>query len=255
LQAGNPADIEDVCARLQDFVESLTVPRTLAVMIGSAIESHNKNNVNSDLLMFRSSANVEDLEGLSGAGLYDSIANVRRDDPEAVERALKQVWASLFSRRAMLARASLGIHPKDAHMAVLIQPQVAPALSFVLHTNHPLMDDALLAELAPGHGEILASGTRGSGWRLSVSPSGVVSDAFANFSEALVPGHDGSLVVKCMDYSREDLSNSSEVREKLGKQLGVVGKFLQHSFGDVPQDVEGGIVSDGIYVFQSRPQP
>jgi len=255
LQAGNPADIEDVCARLQDFVESLTVPGTLAVMIGSAIESHDNNNVSSDLLMFRSSANVEDLEGLSGAGLYDSIANVRRDDPEAVERALKQVWASLFSRRAMLARASLGIHPKDAHMAVLIQPQVAPALSFVLHTNHPLMDDALLAEIAPGHGEILASGTRGSGWRLSVSPSGVVSDAFANFSEALVPGHDGSLVVKTMDYSVVDLSNSSEVREKLGKQLGVVGKFLQHSFGDVPQDVEGGVVGDGIYVFQSRPQP
>ena len=254
LRAGDPAEIEEVCSCLQSFVESLSVPRTLSVMICTAMEGLS-GAIGSDMLMLRSSANVEDLEGLSGAGLYDSVTNVRGNDPEAVERAIKQVWASLFSRRAMLARASLGIHPKDAHMAVLVQPQLSPSLSFVLHTDHPMVDDALLAELAPGHGEILASGTRGSGWRLTVSPSGVLSDAFANFSEAFVPGRGGSLVVKTMDYSKEDLSCSTEVREKLGKQLGVVGKFLEHSFGDVPQDVEGGIVRDGIYVFQSRPQP
>ena len=207
------------------------------------------------LLMLRSSANVEDLAGLSGAGLYDSITNVRRDDPESIERALKKVWASLFSRRAMLARASLGIHPKDAHMAVLVQPQLAPALSFVLHSSHPMEEDALLAELAPGHGELLASGTRGSGWRLTVSPSGVVSDSFANFSEALLPNYAGTLTSKTMDYSREELSCSSEARERLGKQLGVVGKYLEASFGGVAQDVEGAIVGDALYVFQTRPQP
>ena len=55
-------------------------------------------------------------------------------------------------------------------MAVLVQQQLSPDTSFVLHTASPLDEgpDALYAELAVGLGETLASGTRGSPWRLSV---------------------------------------------------------------------------------------
>lgn len=55
-------------------------------------------------------------------------------------------------------------------MAVLIQEQLSPDTSFVLHTASPLGGDAdvLVAELAVGLGETLASGTRGSPWRLAV---------------------------------------------------------------------------------------
>lgn len=55
-------------------------------------------------------------------------------------------------------------------MAVLVQQQLSPDTSFVLHTASPLDegDAALYAELAVGLGETLASGTRGSPWRLSV---------------------------------------------------------------------------------------
>lgn len=58
-------------------------------------------------------------------------------------------------------------------MAVLIQQQVAPDFSFVLHTSSPLEHDdkQLYAELAVGLGETLASGTRGSPWRLAVDKS------------------------------------------------------------------------------------
>lgn len=55
-------------------------------------------------------------------------------------------------------------------MAVLIQEQLVPEYSFILHTQSPVSadEDALYAELAAGLGETLASGTRGSPWRLSV---------------------------------------------------------------------------------------
>lgn len=61
----------------------------------------------------------------------------------------------------------------DAAMAVLVQQQLSPDLSFVLHTVSPLDGDkdAMYAELAVGLGETLASGTRGSPWRLAVSKS------------------------------------------------------------------------------------
>jgi phosphoglucan,water dikinase len=247
-----PSSIEGICERLQDFVMDLNIPRTISVMIGSAMSTKDPD---SPMLIFRSSANVEDLEGLSGAGLYDSVMNVSRDDPESIETAIKKVWASLFSRRAMSARHSLGIHPKEAHMAVLVQPQLAPNLSYVLHTKHPLVEDAILAEIAPGQGEILASGTRGSAWRLTIQPNSVLCDSFANFSEAYIPDRFGFLDYKTMDYSRHDLSCSVEAREIVGKQLGVVGKYLENMFGEIPQDVEGAIIDGTIYVLQARPQP
>ena len=73
----------------------------------------------------------------------------------------------------MMGPAAAGVPQKEACMAVLIQEQLAPEMSFVLHTVSPLDhdEDTLYAELAAGLGETLASGTRGSPWRLSVQKS------------------------------------------------------------------------------------
>lgn len=66
-----------------------------------------------------------------------------------------------------------GVRQADAAMAVLIQEQLKPEVSFILHTQNPVSadEDALYAELATGLGETLASGTRGSPWRISVNYS------------------------------------------------------------------------------------
>jgi phosphoglucan,water dikinase len=70
-------------------------------------------------------------------------------------------------------------------MAVLIQEQLKPEYSFILHTQSPVSADegALYAELATGLGETLASGTRGSPWRISVShSSGEAHDVLLTWS-------------------------------------------------------------------------
>ena len=59
-------------------------------------------------VIVRSSANVEDLAGMSGAGLYDSIPNVPLASSGAFETALTSVWASLYTRRAVLSRRAAG---------------------------------------------------------------------------------------------------------------------------------------------------
>lgn len=63
---------------------------------------------NDATVIVRSSANVEDLAGMSGAGLYNSIPNVTLTSPGAFEAALASVWASLYSRRAVLSRRAAG---------------------------------------------------------------------------------------------------------------------------------------------------
>ena len=84
------------------------------------------------IVIARSSANVEDLEGLSGAGLYDSIPNLDADDVLAMAGGVAEVWASLFSRRAVLSRRAAGIAQADACMAVLVQVRTTGAVTALL---------------------------------------------------------------------------------------------------------------------------
>lgn len=82
--------------------------------------------------------------------------------------------------------------------------------------------------------------------------------AFANFSQALVKarkGHSSGLYGSMtVDYSKQELSLSEDTRTKVGKQLSTVGEALQRAFKG-PQDVEGALVGDRVYIVQARPQP
>ncbi|KAF5841743.1 hypothetical protein DUNSADRAFT_11523 [Dunaliella salina] len=113
-------------------------------------------------------------------------------------------------------------------------------------------------------GETLASGTRGTPWRLEMNKgTGKVDTlAFANFSHALmVPTTSGGrgLVEVPVDYTKQPLSHDAEFRDKVGKQMLAVGMAIEDYFGKEPQDIEGGLVTGsgkdmGMVVFQTRPQ-
>ncbi|KAL8430790.1 hypothetical protein Efla_004026 [Eimeria flavescens] len=179
-------DIEPLCSRMQQLILSLPLPPTVQQEAAAFFGSKAR-------LCLRSSANVEDLAGLSAAGLYESVANVPVAEAAAMQSAACTVWASLFSRRAVLARKVAAISQRDACMAVLMQELLVPELSFVLHTGgldyssssssssrkreagkggkeeEEEQAPEVYAELAPGLGEILASARmRGSAYRMLV---------------------------------------------------------------------------------------
>lgn len=163
---------------------------------------------------------------------------------------------------------------------------LAPDVSFVLHTADPLAGTAgerdssrVYAEVAPGLGETLASGTEGSAWRMSLAKAdgAVTVHSFANFAEAYLPvrgaqaanppgtsiygstavgsGVQPGMVAKMtVDYSKQELSRSEDARLQLGQGLAKVGAAMETAFG-AAQDVEGAVVDGAIYVVQSRPQP
>ncbi|GJY48150.1 hypothetical protein Tco_0438106 [Tanacetum coccineum] len=91
--------------------------------------------------------------------------------------------------------------------------------------------------------ETLASGTRGTPWRLSFEKfDGVVKTlAFANFSEEMVVAGgvaDGEVLHLNVDYSKKPLTVNSVFRQQLEQRLGSVGLFLEQKFRSA-QDVEG----------------
>jgi hypothetical protein len=83
----------------------------------------------------RSSTNAEDLPGFSGAGLYDTVPNVR--GAEAVAVAVKKVWASVWNLAAYEERELYRIDHRQVYGAVLVQIGIAATAAGVLVTCHP----------------------------------------------------------------------------------------------------------------------
>ena len=243
---GNSKSLERRCGFMQTLITDMIVPKTFLRGVASHFGAGSR-------VAVRSSANVEDLKGMSAAGLYESVLNVPADDLDRLEAAIKIVWASLYSRRAVLSRKSAGVAEADACMAVLIQDMVDSEYSFVLNTEDPITNDAnfLYAEVALGLGETLASGAQGSPWRLRINKrdaGDVEILAFANFSQQ-AETHDGAAV----DYSRLKFTEDPEALRALGSRLAQIGCGLEAYFGE-PQDIEGALVGDDdVYIVQSRP--
>ena len=81
-------------------------------------------------LRYRSSTNNEDLQGFSGAGLYDS----KTQDPEeteedGIDKSIKGVWASLWNFRAFTEREFHRIDHMATAMGVLVHPNYSDELA------------------------------------------------------------------------------------------------------------------------------
>jgi hypothetical protein len=71
-------------------------------------------------MRFRSSTNAEDLDGFTGAGLYDSYSGDPNDPDRPVVDAVRKTWASLWNFRAFEEREWRGISHESVGMAMLV---------------------------------------------------------------------------------------------------------------------------------------
>lgn len=269
--AGETAAATSASADVRSFMESKL---ELSATVISAIQAILPDS--SARVMVRSSANCEDLEDMSGAGLYDSIANVDSSSPEALGIAIRRVWASLWTQRAASSRAAYGVPHKEAYMAVLIQQMVTAEVSFIAFSHNPVDksdSSSVYIELASGMGETLASAaTAGQPYRIRVDrdkPRAVTVDGLASFGCALVPSADGAGEVsptglrrKIVDYSSERLTVDEEFRKAISTRIASVVLELEAQLCG-PQDVEGAItgiaagndaMSAQLFIVQARPQ-
>jgi pyruvate,water dikinase len=69
---------------------------------------------------FRSSTNAEDIEGFNGAGLYESKTGIVGDSIKSFEKAIKQVWASVWNESSYWEREIFGIDQSNIAMGVLV---------------------------------------------------------------------------------------------------------------------------------------
>jgi pyruvate,water dikinase len=168
------------------------------------------------LMAVRSSATAEDMADASFAGQYRSFLEI--DDDEALLRAVKLVWSSLWLPAPRAYRAHTKVSEDDLAMSVVVMELVQAQRAGVVFTINPAgsLND-LRIEAVEGLGEQLVSG--------EVTP------------EAFV------------------LPRSSAHRPSVGPVLDeavLVALDLERKFGD-PQDVEWAHDGDRLYIVQTRP--
>jgi len=71
-------------------------------------------------MRFRSSTNAEDMEGFSGAGIYTSKTGEIGNPNKPIDKAIKKVWASLWSYNAFMEREAFNIDHSTVAMGVLV---------------------------------------------------------------------------------------------------------------------------------------
>ncbi len=80
--------------QVQGMIQKHKIDDELVQSVIEKIKQHNMTSV-----IFRSSTNAEDLTGFNGAGLYESVPLTGDDvhSPQQVAKAIKTVWASIWS--------------------------------------------------------------------------------------------------------------------------------------------------------------
>ena len=199
----------------------------------------------------RSSANAEDLPGLSFAGQQETYLNVRGDDE--VVAAVRKCWASLWTPQAISYRHQNGIDQGSVAMAVVVQVMVPSEVSGILFTANPATGERseIVVNASFGLGEAVVSG--------QVTPDTYIVDRDTLRAKDTIIGPkaqqivaDGSQGTRLADVDAASRGQSSLTDDML-RQLSKTAIDIEKLCDDVPQDIEWAVVGKDLHLLQSRP--
>lgn len=169
----------------------------------------------------RSSHTLEDGQQSAFAGIYDTVLGV----PSAeLDTAIRRVWASAFSYRALRHTLEMGLSPWDVSGAVLIQTLVDVKFSGILYTRDPGDGDRRKWPIV-GH----------AGW-----------------GEALVSGRDSGLEGSLYRHGRVEAMPHLGLTRADCDRLRTWGRKLEKMFNE-PVDIEWAHNGQTLYLVQVRP--
>jgi len=203
-------------------------------------------------LAVRSSSTVEDLVGLSGAGLADSLLHQTSED--AAVSAVKHVWGSLFSDAFVEYRKDNRIRNVDARMPVLLQALVgdAKAAGIVRSIDGAASRPVYSIDAQPGLGDSVAQGEGlVDTWRVNLLADAVLEKSIGSSKVHVVPAAGGGLRKEAQQDAPPCLSD----REALGVAKAVKAIHRYYREHDLAKEIDVEYVVDldsKIYVVQAR---
>lgn len=195
----------------------------------------------------RSSATAEDLPEASFAGQQETYLNVH--GREALLRAVKNCWASLFTARAVFYRKKKGFPTEKVGIAVIVQKMVNSEKSGVMFTADPTGDTSkIIIEACFGLGEAIVSGSITPDTYIVDKKTMKIMEKKVSYQEWMLKrsaGKTKKIVLSEAKGSKQKISDSKIIElAKLGRQIEAHYK--------APQDIEWAIEGNEIKILQSR---
>lgn len=199
----------------------------------------------------RSSTTVEDLPGFNGAGLYDSVPNVR--GRANLDAAIKQVWASVWNLRAFDEREFFGIDQRAVYAAVLVQRAALATAAGVMVTAHPtdpLEKTTFTINAKKGFGMSVVDGKKVPEILLYNHHNDALRVVSRSAEDTvLVAAADGGVRAEKNPNPGKPILSAAQAR-----LLGRAGKRLQRTFpAHAALDIEWVFAGDQLNIVQARP--
>ena len=249
-------DEESASEKIRSLILSALVPKDLEESIYKGYDSLSKMVGKEVLVAVRSSATAEDIAEASFAGQQDTYLNVSRS--ELIE-AVKKVWASLYTARAISYRKAKSIDQLNISMAVVVQKMVNSRSAGVMFTLHPSTGDRnyIVIESSWGLGESVVGG--------KVTPDEVVIEKSSLKIVERRLSHKTSKIVydpvarknKTVQLTGEEADTMS-INDEEAIELAKLALKIEEHYGR-PMDIEWAIDSDlkfpdNVFIVQARPE-
>jgi pyruvate,water dikinase len=235
-----------LAARARAAVLAASVPTSVTVAV---VESYARIGVSVPVAV-RSSATAEDLPFASFAGQQDTYLNIVGEG--AVLEAVRHCWASLWTDRAVVYRATNGIDNRMVRLAVVVQRMVDSAVAGVLFTANPVTGRRRQAviDASPGLGESVVSGAVNPDHFVVDTASGTILDRRLG---------DKRLSIRSLPWGGTEHvmldpdANTFCITDEQALNLARLGYRVEEHYG-VPQDIEWAIDGAGmLWLTQARP--
>lgn len=202
-------------------------------------------------IFVRSDTNVEDLPQFTGAGLNLTLPNVVGLEHQL--RAVSEVWASIYTRRAMAWRGRILNDPENVFASVLLMKSVPSEKSGVMvTTNLNSPRPGLTVSTAWGVGGAVDNESAASRVLYRNGDSLLLAEAKAAYKRVLaasggvawVPAETGSVLTPAEQNELRQLA--AEVTERYPPTLDAQGIAL-------PWDIEFAFADGKLWLLQIRP--
>jgi hypothetical protein len=198
----------------------------------------------------RSSTNAEDLDDFSGAGLHETVPNVK--GAAAVCAAIPRVWASTWNFGAYDAREHAGIDQRIVAGAVLVQTAIDATAAGVLATVHPTdpTDDRnYTINAKSGLGIAVVDGRK--------IPESLIVSWYNRGIRVLSRSDEEKLLVFDENGGVREVPNPNRGKPVLTNQMALdiaaAGRKLTKLFKNDKLDVEWVFGGTQLYIVQTRP--
>lgn len=259
LDVNDVANLERASNAIQKAILDAKLPKLLEEEIKQAYQQLNLNP--NQTVAVRSSATAEDLPQASFAGQQETFLNVHKND---ILNAVKRVYASLFSKRAIAYRVHHGFDHQQIAISVGIQQMVRSDLAcsgviFTLDTESGF-DQAIFITSSYGLGETIVQGAVNPDEfyvhkpTLRENKAAIISRKLGTKAKKMIYAKANHVRVETIEVSQEERQQFSLTDAEI-LELARQSLIIETHYGK-PMDIEWA--KDGIdqtlYIMQARPE-